>query len=584
MVGDLGGGAMRRSVIVGVILCIGALVVPATANVAGARGVAHGGRVVAQKGSSVKAVSAEAASIRSAFVKAARAKAAESGLSRATAAPVPVTGNAATLSADPSTGLDDGQQITVSGTGFEAKSRYLVLECPAGDVNPLDCDPGTAAEVKSDKTGSFSSPYTAVRMIDGFESGTIIDCATADACDLTALDDNLSAVAETPIAFADVAIIPPTLSAVPSTGLLDGQKIAVSGTNFTPNAPVGLSECAGTAPEDLCGNVSIGVGVGGSVGVYGSEGKGKGGDGNGETIADANGSFSTSFKVTRIIDGLEGPVDCAQPPGCVLLASNESGAIQASTPISFADVVIVPPVMTATPSTGLEDGQTVTVTGRGFSSRDEIGVSECAAGSTDGSECVLESGLGNVAELLTDRHGRFTISFNVARIITLGTGTVDCSQAPGCVIGAVDLESETGALDSIVPISFDPNGKPLPPLNLQVHVDPTAIIGAGTGTKGNSIAVTGSISCDRSTPTPVEFELQVTEPVGAYQAGGGVEGVASCRSSGSKFTVTISSGRRAKTVFVPGSAGVLLTVFADSGSSAEQTTTNASIAVKAAKS
>jgi len=564
-------------VIVGVILCVCAVVAPATANAAGARGSAHAGRVAGPTRSSVtaasvKAAAREAASLKAAFAKAARTQAAKAG---ATGVPVPVTGNAPTLSADPSTGLLDGQQITVSGTGFGAKSDYDIVECPTGDVNPLDCDPGTVGVVKTDTTGSFSSPFTAIRMIVGFESGTPIDCATAGACDLTALDSNLTAVAETPIAFADVAIIPATVSADPSTGLLDGQTITVSGTNFTPNAPVSLSECAGTAGQESCAFVLVGAGKGGGGGGQG---------GFGETIADASGSFSTSFKVIRMVDGLEGPVDCAQPPGCQIIASNESGTIQASASISFADVVIVPPVMTATPSTGLEDGQTITVTGQGFTSRDEIGVSECAAGSTDGSECVLESGLGNVAELQTDRRGRFSISFNVARIITLVDGTIDCSQAPGCVIGAVDLESETGALDSMVPISFDPNGKPLPPLNLQVHIDPTATIGAGTGTKGNSIAVKGTISCDRTSPTPVDVELQVTEPVGAHQAGGAVEAVVACRSGGTKFTVTISSGRRAKTVFVPGSAGVLLTAFADSGSSAEQTTTNDSITVKAAKS
>jgi hypothetical protein len=568
---------MRRSVIVGVVLCVCAVVVPATAQAAGARGVAHAGRVAAATRSSAKDVRA-AASLKAAFAHAARAQAAT--VSATKTAPVPVTGNAATLSADPSTGLTDGQQITVSGTGFDAKSDYDIVECPTGDDNPLDCDPGTVGFVKSDSTGSFSAPYTAVRVIEEFVSGTTLDCATAGACDLAALDSNLSAVAETPIGFADVAIIPATVSAVPSTGLLDGQKITVSGTNFTPNAPVGLSECPGPAGDDSCDSIGIAVGASDA----GRRGGGGGEPGYGETMADASGSFSTSFTVARIVDGIEGPVDCAQPPGCVLEATNESGTIQATTALTFADVAIVPPVMTATPSTGLEDGQTITVTGQGFSSRDELGLSECAAGTTDGSECVAEAGLGNAAEVQANRHGRFTVSFNVARVITLIDGTIDCSQAPGCVIGAIDLESETGAVTSMVPISFDPKGKVLPPLNLQVHVDPTAVIGAGTGSKGNSIAVEGTISCARTAPTPVDFELQVTEPVGAHQAGGAVVGVASCRSGGTKFTVPISSGRRAKTVFVPGSAGVLLTAFADSGSSAEQTTTNASITVKAPKS
>lgn len=543
---------MRKSVVVGIILSVCAVVLPMTTSGASARAASHVGRATghSRAAAATTHLTSEPSAAATAFIEAAKAK----GLPP----PVPVTGNAATLSANPSTGLLDGQPITVTGSGFPAKSGADIVECPAGDPNPLDCDVDGAAVVESNGSGSFSSPFTAVRLIEGLESGTTTDCATA-ACDLTAFDSDLTPVAETTISFADVAIIPSTVSAVPSTGLLNGQRITVSGTNFTPNATAVISECQSGTVGEACGGAALGI------------------------RTDGSGSFSTSYRVTRIIEGIAGSVDCAQPPGCEIVASNEDGTQETSTPVSFADVAIIPPVMTATPSTDLEDGQSITVTGHGFGHRDEIGLTECAAGSTDGSECVLQDGLGNVVEVATKGAGRFTATFDVARIITLTDGTIDCSQAPGCVLGAVDLEDGPGTVEASVPLAFDPAGKPLPPLNLEVHISPTALIGTGSG-KGNTAAITGTITCDRATPVPVEIQLQVTEEVATGQAGGGEEGVASCGRNGPTFTATISSGRHAKTVFVPGSAGVILTAFADSGSSAEQTTTNDSITLKAPKS
>lgn len=521
----------------GIILCVCAVVVPVTASGASARGVTH-----------TKVGPAQAAT-----TKAVHSRGRHGALTATTGTP--------TLSADPSTGLLDGQPIAVTGNGFTAKAEYDLVECPSGDTDALDCDAGTVEPAKADATGSFSSTYTAVRTIVGFESGTDTDCAAAAGCALTAFDSNLTAVAETPISFADVAIVPATLTADPSTGLLDGQKITVSGTEFAANSPVLLIECQSAADTvDCSGSLA-------------------------EVTADSSGSFSTSYPVTRIIEGLDGPVDCAQGSGCVITASNGDGTAQASAPIMFADVAIIPPVMTASPSTNLNDGQTVAVTGKGFRAGEELGLSECAAGSTDGSECVLEDGLGNVGEVKANRAGRISTTFNVARVITLIGGTIDCSEAPGCVIGAVDLEDPTGTVISMVPISFNPKGKPLPPLNLEVHVDPTGTIGVGSGRQGNTAEISGTISCDRTTPVPVEFQMQVTEPVAAGQAGGDIEGLASCSHSGAKFSVSVSAGRKSLAgQFVPGPVGVLFAAYADSGSSSQSTTTNASVTLKAPKS
>ena len=365
--------------------------------------------------------------------------------------------------------------------------------------------------------------------------------------------------ADTPISFADVTIIPPTVTADPSTGLLDGQSITVSATDFPADAAAALVECpTGTPIGDLeldCDASTVDL-----------------------VQADGSGAFSTSYQVTRVIEGPAGPIDCAGPSACVLSALNLADPTQAaSTPIAFEDITIVPPVLTVTPSTALVDGQSVAITGKGFVAQQEYVLSECAAGSTDGSSCVAEDGFGSVAQVVAKgRSGRFSVSFPVARVLTLFDGTVDCAQAPGCVIGAVD--EFNGSVAAVAPLAFNPAVKPLGPLNLTLHIDSTDQIVAGAhGRPGPQIS--GSIACARPKPVPVSFALQVTQPSGGLQGGVIVLGQASCQKGGSKFAVSVPTHKRDPAV--PGVAGVLMAVSAVSGSATASITVSASVTLKA---
>ncbi len=296
--------------------------------------------------------------------------------------------------------------------------------------------------------------------------------------------------------------------------------------------------------------------------------------------ADGSGSFTTGYQVTRVIEGPEGPIDCAGASACVLSALNLADPTQAaSTAIAFQDIPIVPPVLTVTPSTDLVDGQTVTITGKGFRAHEAYALSECAAGSTDGSECVAADGIGAVALVVAKgRAGRFSTSFQVARVLTLFDGTVDCAVAPGCVLGAIDESSPYASVDAAAPLGFNPAVKPLGPLNLTLHIDPTGQIVAGAhGRAGPEI--TGTIACARPKPVPVSFALQVTEPSGGLQGGLVVLGQASCQKGGSKFAVTVPTRKRDPAV--PGIAGVLMAVSAISGSATASITVSASVTLKA---
>jgi hypothetical protein len=104
------------------------------------------------------------------------------------------------------------------------------------------------------------------------------------------------------------------------------------------------------------------------------------------------------------------------------------------------------PSITVTPSTGLQDGQTVTVTGSGFSPDvTAIGLAQCEApNSCSGQTVVPASG------------GSFSATFTVTRFV-LGT---DCAESPGrCLLGASNLNGDGGAFNEsdLAPLSFGPD-------------------------------------------------------------------------------------------------------------------------------
>jgi hypothetical protein len=510
---------MRKFLMLGAVLALVAVVVPATAGSAATRGGAKAGR-----------------------------------------APAIAPTGTPTITADPSTGLLDGQSISVTGSGL-TKGHDFLAECVTGATDPLDsCDPESAAGVKVGRSGAFSLSFTAVRMVEDGEIGSTVDCATADACILALFDEDFTLLADTPISFADVTIVPPTVAAVPSTGLLNGEKIAVSGANWTPGAQIALAECP-TAPDSGCGFTT---------------------SGRHPLIVGSDGTFTAPFKAIRFIEGGESPVDCAQASACVLDAFNVDDPDQtASTPITFADVTVVPPVLAASPSSDLSDGQNITVTGSGFARHDYVILTECTAGSAATTECTALGGVGAVVQVKTDSRGRFTATFNVARMLTFPSGTVDCTVAPGCVIGAIDEESELQTPEAVTALSFNPAVPPLPPLNLELTIDPTGTLVAGA--KGQTDAqITGTISCDRTTPIPVAFDLEVSQHGTRLTRKTVVEGETPCQRGGAKFSETVPATK--KHPAVPGTADVLMDLSAVSGSDVQDIEVSASVTLKAPKS
>lgn len=115
----------------------------------------------------------------------------------------------------------------------------------------------------------------------------------------------------------------------PATDLLHGQVVTVTGSGFTPNASIGMSQCdaAGTNTADCdLSNVAY-------------------------ATADGAGDWSTSFTVRGVIHNSHTTIDCGVAPDiCIISASNLAniGGEDAGAPISFHSNAPDGPSATAT--------------------------------------------------------------------------------------------------------------------------------------------------------------------------------------------------------------------------------------------
>jgi hypothetical protein len=117
----------------------------------------------------------------------------------------------------------------------------------------------------------------------------------------------LAATALVGAGYATAAPAAATITVTPSTGLSDGQTVAVAGTGFTANDKIGVMECGpGDWPNVSCYFPNRAV-----------------------VESDGSGAFGTSavvvssFTGNSPVDGSPaGAVDCAVAPGCSLRAGS----------------------------------------------------------------------------------------------------------------------------------------------------------------------------------------------------------------------------------------------------------------------
>ena len=126
-----------------------------------------------------------------------------------------------------------------------------------------------------------------------------------------------------------------------------------------------------------------------------------------------------------------------------------------SVAVPFAALVVAmtacqpTPAVSVTPSTNLVDGQTVTVTGSGYSANATVGVVECPTGAYSLDDCDSET----AHTLSTDDRGRFSTTVVVKSTINDGHDVgIDCTVRRSCVIASVYVHGFQGL--ATAPLEF----------------------------------------------------------------------------------------------------------------------------------
>jgi Neocarzinostatin family len=243
-----------------------------------------------------------------------------------------------TVTVSPSSGLFDGQEITVDATGLEPATDYKVLRCdyrttiPSGLVGDDLCDSRLeeAPVVRSSVNGTLSTTVEATQRFERADGGMQL-CRANCVVVVTTSPDGPELPSPAGFAMATGA-----LSASPSTGLADGQAVTVSGTDLMPtyDGPAWWIFQTGEWTMGQCGagilsDVSV-AGVfrhctvppgGGAVAVTGS-------------------SVARTMEVQATLQPpIGGPVDCTTGEACLVILTRieEDGQVTLlHAPLTFA--------------------------------------------------------------------------------------------------------------------------------------------------------------------------------------------------------------------------------------------------------
>jgi hypothetical protein len=162
-----------------------------------------------------------------------------------------------TLSATPNDGLANGDQITVTGSGFTPSESLALLECtapaPSAADGAADCNESGVVTTAADSSGSLVGvSFTVASGAVGSGGAFCPSKVAGGGCYLVAADlSSLSAVADTTITFA------PVMSVTPSTGVKPGQSLTVNGYGFPASQTAFVVECASPPSGSTCDAASF---------------------------------------------------------------------------------------------------------------------------------------------------------------------------------------------------------------------------------------------------------------------------------------------------------------------------------------
>ncbi len=283
----------------------------------------------------------------------------------------------------------------------------------------------------------------------------------------------------------------PTLTATPSTNLVDGQVVHVEVTGLTPNSPAGVALCLGGHGYEGCDPNDVQL-----------------------TSTDANGHFVMDYAVQTILHTALGTFDCRDAANNCGLAANTTytteGAALLGVTFDPNGPLLPPPSIDVSPSTGLVDRQGVHVTGSGFRPLRSVLVAECIGGTSDLAKCRQNY----YAPVTVAADGTVDTTLGVRTILVTSDGTsLDCRSAAGaCEVQVGPFDPSTDRVSQ--PLAFDPNAPLAPP--------PTVTVTPSTGLVDGQHVVVDGAGFSPSTPVGVS-ECANTSSVGTCALGTSIQ-------------------------------------------------------------
>lgn len=325
-----------------------------------------------------------------------------------------------TIAVDPATDLAPVQTVNVTGTGWPADTTLVSGQCDPATIDTGGCEMSSFTFPKSDDAGAVA--YTISLRAEIVTSHGPVDCTVAGACVVLLADPSgdPASGATAPISFAPLAAPHGGSLTVPAAPVTRNTTIHVTASGFVPGALLVFAPCKveATTPDD-CG---------------------------GPQYTDADGAGSASgivFSWSTLT--LNGPVtvDCTHDGACddAVWDARDFSTLTTQ-PLRIAPEVAG--TITVTPSTGLHDRDTVTVSGTGWPANQFLDIDQCESPGT--------IGCPNAIGVHAADDGTFTTPF-VVRSRQVQEPSYDC-ELNDCTISA-NWAYVGGILAASVPISFD---------------------------------------------------------------------------------------------------------------------------------
>lgn len=343
----------------------------------------------------------------------------------------------------------DGQQVRVAISGFSAGYGSL-LECAAAaTVDPtFDSLDAGCQMLAGPYIGTAPPAYedvTVAASFEVFDASRAVDCRTEPGgCVVGVIIGDLPIPGQPFVsAFAPITFVPPpTFELSPSSGLLDGQPMTLTGADLEPGGSYLVQHCrSASASCEVPGRT---------------------------VVAGADGRLSAEVPALQRFTAGGSPVVCRD--ACSVAVSPADGS--SGSPIGRLPYAMAEGSVAVVPDAELVDGQQVQVSGRelmaGYAGRTILGfptgqwsitqcdaavlsrldlvgaLTHCGAAPTTRAVDVPGSSLDEALE------ARSTLP----RILG---GTTDCTTAPGtCVAGLVRFEQDGSFSAHLTPLTFAP--------------------------------------------------------------------------------------------------------------------------------